>query len=90
LSHVDQLDHIVSGGGTRPAAPGRAVPELIAADDFTDLPVTLTHTERLAGLASHHTDPFDRMLLSQALAERATIVSHDGALEPYGVSMIWT
>lgn len=69
---------------------GEPFKALIAADDFTELPVTLTHTERLAGLPSHHTDPFDRMLVSQALAERATIVSHDRALEPYGVSMIWT
>ena len=63
---------------------------LIAADDFTELPLTLGHTARLAELASHHTDPFDRMLVAQAVAERATIVSHDRALEPYGVSMIWT
>jgi PIN domain nuclease of toxin-antitoxin system len=30
------------------------------------------------------------MLVAQALAERATIVSHDRAFEPYGVPMIWT
>ena len=52
--------------------------------------MTLRHTERLAGLASHTTDPFDRMLVSQAPAERATIVSYDRALEPDGVSMLWT
>ena len=63
---------------------------LIAADDFTELPLTLQHSERLADIAGHHTDPFDRMLVAQALAERATIVSHDRALQPYGVPMIWT
>jgi PIN domain nuclease of toxin-antitoxin system len=63
---------------------------LIAADDFTELPLTLPHTERLADIAGHHTDPFDRMLVAQALAERAMIVSHDRVFEPSGVPMIWT
>lgn len=63
---------------------------LVAADDFTELPLTLAHTEALASLPAHHTDPFDRVLVAQALVERATIVSHDRALAPYGVPIIWT
>lgn len=63
---------------------------LLRADDFTELPLTLSHTTRLQALAAHHADPFDRMLVAQALVERATIVSHDRALEPYGAPMIWT
>jgi PIN domain nuclease of toxin-antitoxin system len=63
---------------------------LVAADDFTELPVRLVHTVRLEQLPPHHADPFDRMIVAQALAERATVVSHDRALEPYGVPMIWT
>jgi PIN domain nuclease of toxin-antitoxin system len=63
---------------------------LIAADDFTELPLTLAHTERLATLAPHPMDPFDRMLVAQALAERATIVTHDRAFERYGVPVSWT
>jgi PIN domain nuclease of toxin-antitoxin system len=63
---------------------------LIHADDFTELPVTLAHSARLAALPPHHPDPFDRMIVAQALVERATLVSHDRALEPYGVDTIWT
>lgn len=63
---------------------------LVAADDFTELPVALTHTERLLELPPHHGDPFDRLLVAQALAERATLVTHDRALAPYGVPVIWT
>jgi PIN domain nuclease of toxin-antitoxin system len=63
---------------------------LIAADDFTELPMTLKHAARLQDLPPHHTDPFDRMLIAQALTEQATIVSHDRALAPYGATMIWT
>jgi PIN domain nuclease of toxin-antitoxin system len=65
-------------------------PALLAADDFTELPLNLAHTTRLQQLPPHHADPFDRMLVAQALVERATLVSHDRALEPYGVRMIWT
>lgn len=63
---------------------------LLAADDFTELPMTLVHADRLQKLPAHHADPFDRMLVAQALTERATLVSHDRAFEPYGVEVIWT
>ena len=63
---------------------------LIAADDFTELPLRLAHTALLEQLPPHHTDPFDRAIVAQALTERATIVSHDRALAPYGAPMIWT
>jgi len=65
-------------------------PVLLAADDFTELPMTLAHADRLQNLPAHHSDPFDRMLVAQALTEKATLVSHDRALEPYGARMIWT
>lgn len=63
---------------------------LVAADDFSELPLTLAHAAALAGLAPHHADPFDRVLIAQARAEGATLVSHDRALAPYGAKMIWT
>lgn len=65
-------------------------PVLLAADDFSELPMTLAHSARLESLPPHHSDPFDRMLIAQALCEKATLISHDRALEPYGVKMIWT
>jgi PIN domain nuclease of toxin-antitoxin system len=63
---------------------------LIAADDFSELPVTLAHTTAVAELPPHHADPFDRVLVAQAKVEGATIVSHDRAFKPYGVPVIWT
>ena len=63
---------------------------LVAADDFTELPLTLAHAEELAALPPHHRDPFDRVLVAQARVEGATIVSHDRAFRPYGVPMLWT
>jgi PIN domain nuclease of toxin-antitoxin system len=61
----------------------------VAADDFSELPVTLTHTARLAELPAHHADPFDRMLVAQALVEGATLVTRDSALGVYGVRVLW-
>jgi PIN domain nuclease of toxin-antitoxin system len=63
---------------------------LLAADDFTELPITLAHATRLGQLAPHHADPFDRMLVAQALTERATLVTRDRGLAAYGASMLWT
>lgn len=63
---------------------------LLAADDFTELPVRLTHTGALDVLPPHHTDPFDRLLIAQAIAEKATFVTHDRAFETYGADVIWT
>lgn len=63
---------------------------LLAEDDFTELPLTLAHAGALASLPPHHADPFDRAIVAQAQVEGATVVSHDRALEPYGLPMIWT
>jgi PIN domain nuclease of toxin-antitoxin system len=62
----------------------------VAADDFTELPLTLRHADELRALPPHHPDPFDRVLIAQAIVEGATIVSHDRALAPYGVPIVWT
>ena len=63
---------------------------LLAADDFTELPLSITHAAALAALPPHHPDPCDRVLVAQAQVEGATIVSHDRALAPYGVRVMWT
>lgn len=63
---------------------------LVAADDFTQLPMTLEHADCLQTLPLHHPDPFDRMLVAQAMVEGAALVTHDRAFEPYGAKVIWT
>jgi PIN domain nuclease of toxin-antitoxin system len=49
----------------------------------------MNHALEVAGLPMHHRDPFDRMLVAQALAERVPILSADGSLDPYGVERVW-
>jgi PIN domain nuclease of toxin-antitoxin system len=55
---------------------------------YAPLAVTPEHVERLRDLPLHHKDPFDRMLVAQALHENATLVSADAALARYGVRLM--
>ena len=53
------------------------------------LPVTLDYTDALIGLPHHHRDPFDRLLVAQAIVEGVPIVSSDAQLDAYGITRIW-
>ena len=53
------------------------------------LSVTVEHAAAVEALPPHHRDPFDRMLVAQALLEGAALVSTDEALRPYGVTLLW-
>ncbi len=53
------------------------------------LAVTAEHGIRAGLLPGPHRDPFDRILIAQALSENVPIVSNDRAFDPYGVNRIW-
>lgn len=53
------------------------------------LPVSLDHAEAVEQLPWHHRDPFDRLLVAQALIEGAAVISGDEKLLPYGARLIW-
>jgi PIN domain nuclease of toxin-antitoxin system len=53
------------------------------------LPVTARHADLVASLPDHHRDPFDRILIAQAMTERLPLVSEDEALRRYEVEVIW-
>jgi len=57
---------------------------------FTELPISLAHGLAAGQLPRHHDDPFDRMLIAQALAEGLTVVTHDKRFSDYGVPMLLT
>lgn len=56
---------------------------------FDPMPITSLHAEHVDGLPWHHRDPFDRLLISQALLEDRAIVSADARLSAYGVEVLW-
>lgn len=76
----------VSAGKLRLESPFE---EIVSRNRFTALDVTLRHARQVESVALRHRDPFDRMLVAQALAEGATLVTRDSALSGYGVPVVW-
>ena len=63
--------------------------EAIASRGFAPIPITIFHGERAGQLPLHHRDPFDRMLIAQALAGSLTLVSNERLFDRYGVTRLW-
>lgn len=55
---------------------------------FTELPVTHAHAIAAGRLPLHHRDPFDRMLVAQAITEGMTLASRDGSITLYNVDIL--
>lgn len=56
---------------------------------FQPLAITVAHAERAGRLSGSHRDPFDRMLIAQALAHDLPLVSNESLFDRYGVRRIW-
>ncbi|MBX3740413.1 MAG: type II toxin-antitoxin system VapC family toxin [Akkermansiaceae bacterium] len=73
--------------------PPMPLPHLFPAElerlGFEILPIKSEHVHRLLDLPLHHRDPFDRMLIAQALSENLTMVGCDVAFDAYGAARIW-
>jgi PIN domain nuclease of toxin-antitoxin system len=63
----------------------RALPRI----GFDALPVTSLHAEAVENLPWHHRDPFDRLLVAQAMTEGLDLVSAEARLAAYGVGLVW-
>ena len=61
----------------------------VRAEGFLPLPVTLRHAQMAGGLPGPLRDPFDRMLIAQALEEGSTLASNETAFDRYGISRTW-
>ena len=53
------------------------------------LPIRYEHILQLEALPAHHGDPFDRLLIAQAIAESLPILTHDEKFSLYPVKLIW-
>lgn len=61
----------------------------IADEGFEALAIGVADAERAGRLPGHHRDPFDRMLIAQALGHDLAIVSVDAEFDRYGVNRLW-
>ena len=61
----------------------------VAAEGFGELAVSVRHAQRAGSLSGRHKDPFDRMLIAQAMLEGLTLVSNERAFDAYGVKRLW-
>ena len=64
-------------------------PGTLEALGFSIVPVRAGHLHRYHALPFHHRDPFDRLLVAQALADGFSVVGNDAAFDAYGVTRIW-
>ena len=56
---------------------------------FECLPISVRHILQNSQLAFHHQDPFDRIIIAQAMVDDLKIITKDGQFHKYDVSMIW-
>jgi PIN domain nuclease of toxin-antitoxin system len=71
-----------------PSSPYDYIPKRLEASFMDVLPVQLEHALRVEKLPRHHNDPFDRLLIAQALTERLTIISLDRQLQAYDLEIM--
>jgi PIN domain nuclease of toxin-antitoxin system len=74
------------------AMPGSSIRYLFDQIDHTGIaivPIEDAHILRTESLPHHHGDPFDRLLIAQAMEEDLTILSSDNEIPLYAVKVIW-
>jgi PIN domain nuclease of toxin-antitoxin system len=88
LSAVVPWEIAIKRGLGKLEAPADYLEQLLSYD-VVPLPITLAHAAAVETLPDHHRDPFDRLLIAQALTERSTIVTNDTRIRAYDVPVLW-
>jgi PIN domain nuclease of toxin-antitoxin system len=76
-------------GGLRIKQPAKSLPDWISEIGARVLPVEAAHAYAMYGLPAIHRDPFDRMLVAQAVAEDLPLVTSDAMVRQYPVRTVW-
>jgi PIN domain nuclease of toxin-antitoxin system len=67
----------------------QAIQEEMEINTIQWLPIEMRHCAEVAELPFYHRDPFDRMLIAQAIAEEMKLLSRDSRLANYAIELIW-
>ena len=65
------------------------LPDRVADEGFPWLPINVDHAWRVRELPLHHRDPFDRIIVAQALIERVPVITADPHFAKYGAQVRW-
>jgi PIN domain nuclease of toxin-antitoxin system len=72
-----------------PGPPAQCIPAFMAKQGLRPLPVTHLHAVKVYDLPLHHEDPFDRLIIAQAITEEMTVLTADRAFRKYPVEVLW-
>jgi len=72
-----------------PEVPGSYIPKRLAEQGIRSLSITQSHALKVYDLPRYHGDPFDRLIIAQAIAEEMTILTSDRDFEKYPVQVVW-
>lgn len=67
----------------------RDVLTAVESQRFDPMPISMKHAQLAGSLAGPHADPFDRMLIAQAMLEDLTLVSNEKGFDVYGIKRLW-
>ena len=70
-------------------SPREYIAEHVVKSGFVPLPISLSHASRVSELPALHKDPFDRILIAQALHENYSLVSNNEVIKKYKVKITW-
>jgi PIN domain nuclease of toxin-antitoxin system len=74
---------------TVPTPPSRLINDHVWSNSIALLAISSEHLDVVHSLPYHHKDPFDRLMIAQAIHEEMTLVSKDQALTAYNLSVVW-
>jgi len=89
VSSINTWELAIKAGLGRLDLPFDEVVPSIHRLGFKELPVTISHSLAVRGLPNHHRDPFDRLLVAQAICEGLVVVTRDPEIARYPVEMLW-
>jgi PIN domain nuclease of toxin-antitoxin system len=72
-----------------PGPPPSFIPKVLAEQGITTLPILQQHVLAVYDLPRHHSDPFDRLLIAQALTEEMVVLTSDSIFRKYAVAIVW-
>jgi PIN domain nuclease of toxin-antitoxin system len=72
-----------------PGSPAQIVPAYMAKQNLLSVAVTHLHAVKVYDLPPHHSDPFDRLIIAQAMVEGMTVLTSDRIFGKYPVDVVW-